>query len=111
MTSMETMTAWTMNDMEGIPRMTQEEFFEYVYDTARADGDEVVCAEYNENSYSYFGVFNPEACYCSFKYSLYKINAAGDSVSLCEGTHQEWQTYRWPNASYTEYQDYVNNCG
>lgn len=88
--------------------MTQEEFFEYLYDTARADGDEVVCVEYNDNAFSYFGVFNPDT-YFGFPYTLYLINSAGDSVSICEGTHQVWQTYRWPNASYKAYQDYCNN--
>lgn len=86
--------------------MTQEEFFQYLHDTAEEDCDEIVCVEYHENGFSYFGIYNPNSCYGG-PYRLYEINQTGDCVSLCNSTHYDWQTCRWPNASYPEYQKYI----
>ena len=87
--------------------MTEEEFFEYVYDIAAYCDEEVICIEYNEGSTSYFGVYNPNYSRPSFTYTLYNMDAFGDVGCIDIGTHDEWRTYGWPDGSSQAYQEYV----
>lgn len=88
--------------------MTKEEFFEYLCETSCYDGDDIICVEYHENKFSYFGIYNSDTYYGN-AYRLYEINENGDCVSLCDSAHEKWQTNSWPNASNEDYQDYVIN--
>ena len=86
--------------------MTKEVFFEYLSEISRNDGDDVICVEHIENGWSHFGIYNPNESYGG-PYKYYVINEAGDCVSLCESTNEEWKIWRWPNASYEDYQEYI----
>ena len=87
--------------------MTKEDFYGYLRAFEIYEGDIVLTVEYNENGVSYFGTFSQDKV-LGFEYNLYEISEDGNSVILCDGTHQRWQTSNWPNASYEEYRDYAD---
>ena len=87
--------------------MTKEDFYGYLREFEIYEGDVVLTVEYNENGDSYFGIFSQDKV-LGFEYNLYEISEDGNSVGLCDGTHQRWETFAWPNASYEEYRDYAD---